>query len=204
MKAFWSQQAQRINALSMRERVIMFATGALAMVAMTDAFVLSPLLAEHKQLAERTQTQTRELAALRAGLAAMARAPDAQTPQGRLRSALLAAREQRRTVDAEIEQRLAARLPVAPVAALVERVLRRHERLALVRLTLTPPHPVAPGAAVGLHGVELAISGRYPDMVAYLAELERGQPSLRWGDLHLAEGSPPTLTVQLQTLGDMP
>ena len=36
MKKFWEAQAQRIDALSLRERVIMFVSVALALVALAD------------------------------------------------------------------------------------------------------------------------------------------------------------------------
>ena len=65
MKDFWKRQARRIDALSLRERAIMFASLAVALVAATDALVLSPRSAEQKAVATRLRAQATELMALR-------------------------------------------------------------------------------------------------------------------------------------------
>lgn len=205
MNRFWQLQARRIDERSMRERVFMFLSFALVLVAAADALVLSPQFAEQKELAERMHGQARELASLRQGVAAAASGADtAASPQVRLQAALAATRDEQRRVDAALQPLLGGQQPARALADLVERVLRHHERLTLLRLQVSAPRAISPGTTLALHGVEISISGRYPDLVAYLAELERALPALRWGELHLAEGTPPTLTVQLHTLGAAP
>ncbi|CAD5370289.1 conserved hypothetical protein [Rubrivivax sp. A210] len=199
---FWQQQALRIDARTLRERVFIFLSAALVLVAAADALLLTPLFSDQKQLRAQMQAQTAELATLRA--AAAASGPDAGSPRGRLQAALRAAREERVRTDAAIAQAQAGQQPTQALADLVERALRRHERLALVHLKLAVPRPLAPGSAVVLQGVELSVAGRYPDLLAYLAALEQALPALRWGELSLVEGTPPTLTVQIHTLGGSP
>ena len=62
MSPRWKAQAQRIDALSLRERAIMFVSTALALAAVVDALVVSPALKERRQLAEQSLQRTRELA----------------------------------------------------------------------------------------------------------------------------------------------
>lgn len=204
MNAFWRQQAKRIDRLSLRERVIMFLSVALALVAIADAFVFTPLAAEQRQLGQRIESQNRELEALRTSLAAATQPAAADSPQSRLQRELAAVRTQREGIDAAIGRQRATQDGASSIAVVVERVLRRHDKLSLVRLAVMPARPLAGGGKLVIQGVELSVAGPYADLVTYLAELERTMPALRWGDLHLAAGTPPTLTVQLLTLGDLP
>jgi MSHA biogenesis protein MshJ len=208
--AFWRKQAERIDALSLRERAIMFASLAAALVALADFSVLSPALATGKRLASEVEQRNRELSTLRARVAAAEGAAD--TPARRLQAAIEAARAESQTLEAEIA-RLGARSAEAPrVADLLERVLRRHERLTLVRLdTSAPPTALAAAGAAGaaagalpLHTVHLSLAGAYHDIAGYLAEIERTLPGLRWAELKLSrDGEGALLTLRVQLLGDL-
>lgn len=199
---FWRKQAERIDALTLRERAIMFVSLAVALVALADFTVLSPALGLHKRLATEVAQRTQELAALRERVALASSAAD--TPARRLQGAIEAARAERQALDAEIDK-LGARSHQAPrLADLLERVLRRHERLTLVRLdTSAPPSPAVEGA-LPLSTVHLSLAGGYHDIAHYLAEIERTLPGLRWAELRLTrEGEGALLTLRVQLLGDL-
>jgi MSHA biogenesis protein MshJ len=208
IQRIWRRQAERIDALSLRERAIMFVSLAAALVALADFSVLSPALGAGKRLAAEVDKRNRDLATLRERVAAAEGTAD--TPVRRLQSAIEAARAESRALDAEIDK-LGARSAEAPrVADLLERVLRRHERLALVRLDTSAPPAVASaasGAAEGtlpLHTVHLSLAGAYHDIAGYLAEIERTLPGLRWAELKLArDGDGALLTLRVQLLGDL-
>ena len=210
MKRLWKMQAQRIDALSLRERVIMFASIALALGALVDALVLSPALGERKLLASQLREETAANEQLRRGLDAGPAGTDA-TPQGRQRAALAALRSESALLEAEIRTQLAGRGDVTQLPQVVDRLLRRHDRLALVKLEAVAENAVvgnavagnavagqADGGGLAWHGVELGVTGTYPALVDYLADLERSLPGVRWGELHLsAADRPPLLTVRL-------
>ena len=208
MKALLQQQALRINALTLRERAIMFITLAAALVAATDALVLSPRQAEQKALAQQLRQQSSDVDALRAQVAGPALA---DTPQARLARELLQLRTRQAEVDAEIQRRAGSGASAMHLPTLLERVLRRHDRLTLVRLaTLAPPATPAtpkPGA-LPLQGVEIVLRGPYLDLVRYLAEAEQAMPGLRWGELHISSRqdarAPPELVAKVTLLGDTP
>ena len=66
MKKIWETQALRINALSLRERVIMFASVSVVLVALVDSLVFSPSMAELRKLSAQLREQTQQLDTLRA------------------------------------------------------------------------------------------------------------------------------------------
>jgi MSHA biogenesis protein MshJ len=200
MKAFWIQQARRINALTLRERVIMFASLAVALGALADALVLSPQINAQKAMATQLRGQNAELDGLRAQLASLRGPGAADTPLARLQRSLADARTERAEVDAEITRRSSAEGGAALLPELLERVLRRHERLTLLRLATAAAEPPRNGqaASLPLQGVDLHVSGSYGDLASYLAEIETAMPGLRWSELQLSsQTQPPVLKVRV-------
>lgn len=210
MKAQWKLQAQRIDALSLRERVIMFVSIAVALGALADWLVISPALAERGQLATHIRKQTAELTSLHGLFAAGNSQPLPDTPLNRLLLAIQQLRSERTLLDTRLRSLLAGRAEMAHLTDVLDRVLRRHERLTLTRLSTAPdPPPGAPAtgssAAIRWQGVDLTLAGRYFDLMQYLADLERTLPGLRWGELRIAtKTTPPELTVRLLMAGEAP
>jgi MSHA biogenesis protein MshJ len=200
MKAFWAQQSRRIDALTLRERVIMFVSLAVALAALADALVLSPQGAQHKALAAQMRQQASELDGLRSRLVAGTAAVAADSPHGRLQRL----RAERQAVEEQLRQHAgnqSARLP-----DLLEQVLKRHDRLSVLRLATAAPRPAAEGEAAALPqlGVDLSLAGSYLDLVAYLAEIEATLPGVRWSDLQISNtDQTPVLKVRVYLLADL-
>lgn len=174
----WKTQARRINALTLRERAIMFVSLSVALVAVTDTLVLSPRMAEQQALAKQLRQNTREVDELRLRLQP---ARD-DTPAGRMARELEGMRAEQAALDAEIGR--SADSTTIRLPELLERVLRRHERLLLQRLATLPPSAAAPGG-LPRQAVDIAMRGSYPDLARYVAETEAALPALRWGELRL-------------------
>lgn len=214
MKTFIQQQAKRIDGLSLRERAIMFMSLAAALVAVADALVISPRLAEQKELLAQRQAQTKQITTLRSSLAGGG--AEADTPAAQLARQLTEARARQQALDAEIARGLAEGAQGARLPDLLERVLRRYERLTLLRLaTLAPTaNPVSqaldsalPGftGALPLQGVEIVVRGSYRDLAQYVADTESALPALRWGALSITAGSTlPVLNARVYLLGALP
>ena len=210
MTAFWALQAQRINALTLRERAIMFVSLAVAMAAAADALVLSPRLAERKAVAAAMRQQSTELDGLRAKVAGSMAAGGPASPQGQLK----AVRAERQAVEAELLSRSSGSAVATGLPELLERVLKRHERLTLLRLATAAPAAVAvpvrslagedEAAALPQLGVDLSLSGSYPDLAAYLAEIEDTLPGVRWSDLEISsQTQPPVLKLRVFLIGNL-
>ena len=57
MKERWDQLVAKIDAMSLRERALIFAAVAFALVAMIDSFFLNPLLQQQKRLSSQVVQQ---------------------------------------------------------------------------------------------------------------------------------------------------
>lgn len=205
MTDFWRAQARRIDALSLRERVIMFVSLVLVLGALADTLVLGPQMAARRALAEQLRRNAAELDAMRRQVAA-SQAAAADSPEARRRGAIDAARREFAGLDAQLQTHLADPQRLTRLPGLLEHTLRRHERLVLTRLATLPPEPAAAAAAGALRwqGVELGVAGNYLDLMRYLADLERELPGVRWGALEIGtQTEPPQLMVRLLLPGGL-
>ncbi len=213
MKRWWQTQSARINALSLRTRVLLF----LSVIAIGTAFVdgvwLSPAQVAHKQLTQRLDKQSAELQRARLELQSVAGPVDANQT---LRDEIAAVQIRLDAVNQTIGNVSPMATTSTPLAQVLVQLLRRHEGLTLVRTTAVAPQmasgkdaqTIGAGAAVrpvGLtrQGVELTVSGPYPELVRYVQTLENALPSVRWGNMKLkSDKPPPELTLQLFLVGE--
>jgi MSHA biogenesis protein MshJ len=220
MKRRWSQLAARIDALSQRERVLVFAAALAVLGCLGQVAVLKPL----QQRQDRLKNQ---IAGERAGLietqAAIARkVADAQVdPDLLLRDRLSAVRADSERLDQGLRAMQSGLVPPERIAPLLESILRANGRLKLVSMQTLPvsslsdlgkdkddakPDAAKPGAnnpdLLYRHGVELTVRGSYLDMVDYMGALEALPAQLFWGKAQLQVEQYPTvrLTLTLYTL----
>ncbi len=175
--------AARIDRASLRERVLLFATGIVVLSALWYRVVMVPLGVERVRIAT-------ELGALRAH----ARAADAD--QAVLRYAALKSRQYAlaqaiRDADAKLGAAQRGMIDPNAMVAVLTDVLRHQKNLSLVLLKnlpvvpLLPPPPGAGNAAGGdggpyLHPVELVVRGNYLDVLAYVEALEAHSWGFTW------------------------
>jgi MSHA biogenesis protein MshJ len=174
----WQRQARRIDALTLRERAILFVSISVALVAALDHFLLSPRMAEQKALAQKIRQQARDLDGLRAQLAP----GRIDGPGGKLVQELEGLRQQQQQLDLALSQLHSGAAAGTQLPELLERVLRRHDKLTLLRLATVKPAAAAPNEGPR-QAVQLSLRGSYPDLAQYLADTESALPGLRWGDV---------------------
>ncbi|MFG6487686.1 hypothetical protein ACG04R_13470 [Roseateles sp. BYS78W] len=221
LRAVWERQAKRIDALSLRERAILFLSIVAVLAALFDKLVLTPVTARAQLRADAEAQQAAEVAQLREQFVAASR--NANDPAGQLRPQLEAAQAERTRLDAEL-RKAGSTSGGEGLSAVLQRLLAQQPGLVLERLALLDDLPVtAPRAAsaasvsapaalptmpgMSWQGVELQVLGRYGDIQRYLQALERELPGLRWGEMHLsASGTkePPRLRAQLFLLKVQP
>ncbi len=209
MKADWKKQLARINALSLRERVMLFASVAFVMVALADTLVWSPAAAKRKSLMAEQATAAKELDTLRQRLADASATSQPDSPRGQMLARIAQSRAELQAVDSEITANLGDGKRLANLPDLMDQVLRRHERLTLTHLRTTDERPTdkatdkSTETALRWQAVDLGVSGGYLDLVQYLADLEQALPELRWGPMEInSKQMPPELTVRLFLAGD--
>lgn len=223
MKQTWQKLSTRIDALTLRERAMLFAAAAAAIIFLVFYFLLNPSYARQKLTLEEMTRQQERIAnvelEISATMEAHMRDPDA-AERARLQKIGADAQALRNALTA-MQQGM-----VAPekMSGLLEDILRGNRGLKLksmrtlgdVAPDAAPPVPAvaaaAPPAAAGAppsaapaappqllhrHGVELVLEGSYPDMVAYMSALENMQGKILWGNADMAVQAYPTATLTL-------
>lgn len=210
MKAWWKLQSARIDALTLRERVFLFVSILAAVIALADVVWLSPAQTAHTQLKQRFAKQGLELERLREETKAEALKP---SPARLAREESARIRTETDNINQQINQVSASTTQGTPLAQVLEQFLRRHGGLTLVSTTTLAPDtsagkvPQAGGLPVGLSrtGLELTVSGSYPELVSYVRTLEKALPNLRWGKMKLtSDTQPPQLSLQVYVVGVQP
>lgn len=209
----WSRMADRIDALSLRERVFLFLCLAMVLVLAIDTLVLDPMLREQREQQGQLRRQEQDLQRLRDQINQLNALSQGDSELARKRRELT---ELNDSLQAQSQQLLQLRqgsdtLPRLP--QLLSSLLQKHERLQLSRLD-SGAHP-APEMARRLvapqglqwQAVDLEIQGDYLELMRYLAQLEQALPELRWGPLQI-QGDPQDgrhrLSVQMYVLRPQP
>ena len=215
------QLAARMDALSLRERGMVFGATVAVLAFAGHTFVLAPQDAKQTALRTQIDQQHAAIAAIDGEITARVEGsridPDAQSrarlntmqqEMGQLGSQLLA-----------LEHGL---VPPERMGPLVDGILRANGRLKLVSMRTLPAEPLAaPGAAPApataagaapaaasdvpllyRHGVEVTVRGNYLDMVDYMSALDAMPTRMFWGRARLDVETYPSarLTLTLHTL----
>lgn len=225
-KALWQRYAGRIDAMSLRERAMIFLAAALIMVVLINLTLIEPLSERHKQLKQtiiQTQQKTGEMQRQIQSLAKNWRAdPDVQ-----LRARLEQLRAQSDRTGKMLTDMQSGLVPPERIHALLEDILQRNRSLHLVGLKNIPvtglgeaaenktglqsavaeqpagaPNATPPEVVIYQHGVEITVEGSYLDLLRYLTEIEALPWRMFWGkaDLEVVTYPRATLTLRLYTL----
>jgi len=203
MNRFWPFLSARIDALSLRERAILFATLLVCSILLADVLWLSPVQDMHRQLAQRLTAQNAELQKLQEEF----KNSGDETGPGKLaREELAQIKARLAAVNEEIKNVPASALDETPLSKVLVYFLRRHEGLTLVRtatLSLdTKAAPESTAAGVTRQGLELTVAGPYLELIGYVQTLERSLPALRWGGMKIVSDKQPVLlTLQVSLVG---
>ena len=207
MKSWWIKLATKIDALSLRERVFLFCSVLLVLLAVADVLWLTPAQGAYKQVQQNYATQNAELSRLRAELAVLSKPVDTSKP---LRDQIEAADQRLAVLKQEIEV-------LAPTAsgstqgleAVLIQFLQRRPGLRLVSSGTVAaegkPADSATVAGITRRGLQLKVTGSYAELSRYVKSLEQALPRLRWGPMQLVVNQQvPVLTLQVYVLEVQP
>lgn len=203
MKAQWTRLAARVNALTLRERFLLFACVIAVLGALTHVIFISPLLDQQKILVAQIDKKSSDMDRLRdeTTLEMLKRSRDRAAE---LSAGILKVQREIDVVEREIAAASATGGDAVAMSAMLARVLRRADKVGLVRIVqvggeLGAAVPVAAtGTARG--GLDITLSGGYLDLMEYLGALEKALPGARWGAFKLnAEAVPAQVTVRIVT-----
>ena len=202
MNALIRHYAERIDAATLRERLLVFLAAAAALLFLGNALLLQPQRVKQKRLATETAQYQKNLATLQTQLGRLIGA-DVADPDAALRKRQAALRAELSQLNARIageERRFTA---PERMRAVLEEMLGRNKGLTLVDLRTWPVAPVtahnAPGVPAGMfrHGMELTVRGTYGELYEYLRMLESLPSQLYWARADLTVTDHPRLTLKL-------
>ncbi len=194
---------ERVSAMSLRERVFVFAALAVAIVALLQVIVVDGLQLRKNlagarvQAAEAAIEQIDQQRMLLTG-------PGMKDPDQQAREQLAAHEGRLAALNAELEAHERSLIPPARMVQVLKDVVRDSGGVKVVGIKTLRPQPVAlEGAAEGAppgfyrHGFEMKLKGRYSDLVAYLSRLEGLSWRLNWVEVSLDAADRPELTLTL-------
>ncbi len=146
MKQYWQKLATKIDALTLRERVIIFAMAALALVVLINAALLDPQYAKQKQLSQRITQEQSQIAAMQLEIQQKV-AQQKVDPDNQNRARLQQLRQQLGQMQSSLGNVQKGLVPPDKMSSLLEDILRQNSRLRLLSLKTLPPVPASDLAA---------------------------------------------------------
>jgi MSHA biogenesis protein MshJ len=230
MKARLQTLANRINARTLRERVMLFGAAAAAIVILLYSLFLNPLLAKRGALRAEVSQQRDNINGIDGEISGQLAAFEVD-PNAAAGARLVALGAETAQLSASLRAMQKGLVAPERIPPLLETILKANGRLQLVSMKTLAPSPfsdggfplkprtatpetaaalpagASPAAATAAdllyrHGVELTVRGNYLDMVNYLDALEAMQTQLFWGGVALEVEQYPNarLTLIVYTL----
>lgn len=137
MKQLWIRLSTRVDALSLRERMMIFAAAIAALVFGSYALVFDPMTAEKELLASTIAKQQSDIGQIEQQISLLAKASGAD-PDAPNRARLAALRGEALQLSAELRSMQESLVQPERIAPLLETMLRSNGKLRLVALQTLP------------------------------------------------------------------
>jgi len=213
VKGLWERYAGKYDALSLRERAMVFGAVMVAVLAFTYTMMIEPQLVQQRRAASAILQKQSEMKAFEAQVTKII-GTRANDPDRADRERLAQLRAQLNELETRISTEERKFTAPSQMRAVVEGLLGRSRGVALVELKTLPtttieeepkskpaakakPSPVASERLIYRHGVELTVTGSYLDLLAYVRDLERLPTQLYWGGLVLDATEYPRVSMKL-------
>lgn len=158
MKQYWQRLSLKIDALTLRERTIIFAMAALILITLINTFLLDPLYAKQKQLSLSIRQEQAQIAAMQAEIQQRV---SAQTADPDNANKIRLQQLEDRSLEIQNTLRDMQKGLVSPdkMPALLDDILKQHGKLRLVSLKTLPPSELTESPQAGTQkSVERAFS----------------------------------------------
>lgn len=220
LKARWLAWSARFAALKQREKLIVAGGLSFAILFGGHTFWIEPAQLQKARLQKSIAQQESEQAQLQAQLQALAK--QGGDPDAPNRAVLARLQQELADADREVHGFDGVLVSPARAPALLQTLLTQNRNLTLLRMATLPPEPLVPRPEkktgekspaatdessvaednIYRHGVEIKISGRYHDLLAYVADLESAPQKLLRDEMRLAVREYPVseLTLRVYTL----
>jgi MSHA biogenesis protein MshJ len=218
VKVQWQKLSARFDALAMRERVLVLVATVVGVAFVYDTLATRPLEVRIKRLVQQVAESRQNVKIAEITLRSQDTVVDPSAVKRSYRDAL---RKQLAEIDQNMQGLQRGLVPPEKMAKLLEEMLTRGGGLQLLSLRTLPVQrfetpsaapaakpgdkgakPKEPERAVYQHSVEITLQGSYPDLLEYLAQLEKLSSQMFWGRISMETEQYPRLRVTLtvQTL----
>jgi len=202
--------ADRLDAMSLRERVLIFLAVAVVIVAIADSVLFDPILRRQKVNSQGIHQQEDEIRTMQGQVQAYAQARRGDNA-GAKRERLEKRKLELAALDRELGSKRSELVPPERMAKMLYEIVKRNPDIELVSLRSLPATGLAQsltatlgsgGLALYRHGIEITVSGSYLKMLTYVNQLERLPAKIMWGNMELQAAAYPvaTLKITLYTL----
>lgn len=194
----------RVDAMSIRERGLIFITILVALYFLAVNVLFGPLNLQKDRLQQQVDLKRQETQALEMQVQALA-STGGENPDAAKRKKLEALRENLKTMDTELVRVTAGLVPPKEMARLIEQMLLKNRGLQVLRVESIPATSLLEGGAEGTatgsmvykHGMHIEIKGGYLDILRYLKSLEALPWKVFWGKVTLKTEKYPDSRVSL-------
>lgn len=206
IKQQWDKLSTKVNALSMRERVLVFATVTVIVLFLLNMLLLEPPMARQKALHSQISQQQQTMLEVQAQIAALVleNSPNAKFPQ---RSQINQIRQEIAEGNAYLKSSREKLVQPEKMAEHLRQLLSKNNRLQLVALQTLPATPLLEPAKVAAsatqdkqvfkHGVQLTLRGNYLDLLQYLSALESLPQQMYWARAQMSVVQYPAAEITL-------
>jgi MSHA biogenesis protein MshJ len=223
IKQYWENISVKVDAMSKRERVMIFAAAVVVVLTLINSLLLEPLFIGQRELRGQMVQQKVSLAELQEQIAVVVQenSPNSNSP---LRIQLNRVRQELEEGNAFLKSNRDHLVQPEKMAAHLRQLLGRNSRLQLLELQtlavaplikevaekssdpsgIVPPPPTqtALDKQVFKHGVQLTVRGSYLDLLKYLGDLEKLPQQMYWAkaQMNVVKYPAAELTLVLYTL----
>jgi MSHA biogenesis protein MshJ len=186
----------RLDAATLRERVLVFVALTLVLVFIVNAVLIDPLRTREKALSAENQKLQAELRGIEAALQRLVQGGTADV-DAENRAKLKQARADLERLNARVADEQRRFTPPERMRAVLQEIFERNTALTLIEMQSLPAQPLPEAPGLFRHGIELSVSGSYGDLYEYLRALETLPTQLYWGRAEISVAAHPRVILKL-------
>jgi MSHA biogenesis protein MshJ len=141
MKKYWRLYLQKFEKLTVRERVLVYATAAVVVIFIADALFLGPLTQRRSSMSAQVESQRQEIENIEQQLVEMRQRRDAD-PDAASKQRIEQINKQIGEIDQNLKQVQDTLVPPEKMADLLQELVTKNKRLQLVGLKTIPGAPL--------------------------------------------------------------
>lgn len=196
----------RVDAMSLRERGLIFVTLLVALYFVAVNMLFGPMYAKKDRLQQQINQLHEETRALESQVQVIVGGGE-NDPEAAKRKKIASLQENLKSIDLALNHATAGLVPPKEMTKLVEQMLVKNHGLEVIKMESLPSTPLIEGGAetgkgssdsmVYKHGMRIELKGNYLDILRYLRSLEGLEWKVFWGQVTLQTEKHPVSKVSL-------